>query len=310
MRELPGLGVEVEPERWWDETQRGDIIHFVNRPSSAIHVTMAKEKGFRTIMTEFLDQPSSRSRRALFLQRRIMQLGRKAMPGLTGRLAWSAYRELDAMAYAAPHEWETAKYLFDATPSRGHVIPHGLPNEALSALREPAEQGDYLISVATIAPRKNSVLLAEAAQLAKTPVVFLGKPYSDNDPYFRAFMQLVDNQFVRYPGFVSEAEKFAHLREARGFVLFSQFESGCVAAYEAAAAGLPLLLPDLPWAVHGYPRCPGIRHVPLGSAPSLAASLRQFYRGAQRANTPTFNVLSWRDVAARYVDIYRAILKP
>jgi len=32
MRELAGLGVDVEPERWWDENQTGDIIHYMNRP--------------------------------------------------------------------------------------------------------------------------------------------------------------------------------------------------------------------------------------------------------------------------------------
>ena len=34
MRELANLGVEVEPERWWDESQTGDILHYMNRPVS------------------------------------------------------------------------------------------------------------------------------------------------------------------------------------------------------------------------------------------------------------------------------------
>ena len=61
MRELPALGVEVEPERWWDETQRGEIIHFVGRPN-ATYICLAKQKGFKIVMTEFLDQTASRGR--------------------------------------------------------------------------------------------------------------------------------------------------------------------------------------------------------------------------------------------------------
>jgi glycosyltransferase involved in cell wall biosynthesis len=37
------------------------------------------------------------------------------------------------------------------------------------------------------------------------------------------------------------------LQRARGFVLNSRFENWSLAAHEAAACGLPLLLPDLPW---------------------------------------------------------------
>lgn len=32
MGEMSRLGVEVEPERWWDSNQRGDILHYMGRP--------------------------------------------------------------------------------------------------------------------------------------------------------------------------------------------------------------------------------------------------------------------------------------
>ncbi len=308
MRELPALKVEAEPERWWDASQRGDILHFVGRPSSDLHLRLAKQKGFKTVMTEFLDQPSSRTKRELFFQRMIIRIARKTLPGLTGRLAWNSYRALDAMVYAAAHEWETAKYLFEATPSRGFVIPHGLTTRALEVLGEPAEPREFLVSVATIAPRKNTLLLAQSALLAQTPIVFLGKPYSEDNEYFREFSRLIDNKVVIYPGFVSEDEKFSYLKQARGFVLLSMFESGCVAAYEAAAAGLPLLLPDLPWATNGYPRDSRITHVSLGAAPAVATGLRAFYAQAHRSNNQTFEVQSWRAVAQKYVEIYESLM--
>jgi hypothetical protein len=59
MRELAGLGVEVEPERWWDENQRGDIMHYFLRPPIA-NVRAAHAKGFKVVMTENLGQTASR----------------------------------------------------------------------------------------------------------------------------------------------------------------------------------------------------------------------------------------------------------
>lgn len=303
-RELVALGVQVEPERWWDEAQTGDVLHYFGRPATAQHVRLAQQKGRRVVMFESLDQTASRSRAALWAQRCLTRLGRTLAPSLTVRLAWEIYRELDAMIYVTPVEWAAAQYLFDADPARGHVITHGLEEAALAALREPAAAGDYLISLATIAPRKNSVQLAQAARAARVPVVFLGRPYAESDPYFREFQSLVDGQFVRYPGFVTEAEKFHWLRGARGFVLWSQFESGCIAVHEAAAAGLPLLLADLPWAATAYPQARQLTLTNLGSPAQLAATLAEFHRTARRQAEPNFPVLSWREVARRYLAVY------
>ncbi len=88
----------------------------------------SREKGFRLVMTEFLDEPSSRSTVKLRAQKVCVSMMRRFFYGFTGRLAWNTYKELDAMVYAVPHEWETAK-VFDISPDRGFVIPHGLPGD-------------------------------------------------------------------------------------------------------------------------------------------------------------------------------------
>lgn len=46
MKALAGLGVEVEPERWWDENQTGDILHYMNRPP-LFNVRAAHATGLR-----------------------------------------------------------------------------------------------------------------------------------------------------------------------------------------------------------------------------------------------------------------------
>ncbi len=308
MRELAALGVEVEPVRWWDENQSGDILHYVGRPST-LNVRLGHQKGFKIVMTDLLDQPASRSRPRQFLQRSFQQMFGRLLPRFTGQFNWEAYREVDAMVFAVPHEWEAAKYLFNADPQRGHVIPHGLEETTLQHLAQPQPEENYLVSVATIDPRKNTLLLAEAAKSARTPVVFLGKPYSPDDSYFLAFQALVDDEYVRYPGFVSVAEKHHYLRGARGFVLLSQFESGCISVFEAAAAGLPLFLSDQPWATKSYPEARDIHFAKLGAPAEVAPALCRFYEMAHRKPGTTFPLFSWREIASRYLRIYEEIVQ-
>ena len=307
MREVANHGVMVEPVRWWDDKQTGDIVHHVCRPNMSA-IRFAHEKGFKVVMTDILDQTASRTPSRLFVQRAARRVIRKLSPGLAGAFSWDIYRELDGIVFITGHEGEVAKYLFDASPERTGVIPHGLEPEALAQLSQPEPEEDYLVSCATIHPRKNAVLLAEAARAAKVPVVFLGKPYSPDDEYFQRFKALVDGKYVRYPGFVTEAEKYRWLRRARGFALLSQYESGCIAVYEAAAAGLPLFLSNLPWASRSYPAAKNLCLADLSGARQVAEKLHAFYQQAHRQSESTFPVLTWREVAKEYLRLYEKVL--
>lgn len=308
MREIAAAGVEVEPARWWDDKQTGDILHFMNRPTATL-VHGARQKGFRTVMTETIDETGSRSRMALRARKWALLADRLMGGPIAYRLSLKVYRELDALVYCVGLERKVAHYLYGAPLDRIHVIPHGIEDDAQVELAQPEAEGDYLVSTATIIPRKNTTLLARAAKAAGVPVVFLGKPFNADDPYYRDFSNLVDNRFVRYPGFVSREEKHRILRGARGFALLSRFESGSIAVHEAAAAGLPLLLADLPWATEVYAEVPGTMFAPLSGVAETASRLRAFYEQSHRFPGQTFPVLTWRQVATRYVAVYEQILR-
>ncbi len=308
MRELKLLGVEVEQERWWDENQKGQIIHYFTRPAGQ-NIYFAHQKGFKVVLTDNMGQAASRGRVGLAGQLAVMSLARLILPGaFLGRLGWDAYRELDAMVFNVKNEWDVAQFLHRATPGRGHIIPLGLEGEAIGQLARPQTEEDYLVCMATIRSVKNSVLLAQAARIAQTPIVFLGNPYSTTDPYFREFMNLVDGKIVRYPGFAAGEEKFRWLRGARGFALLSQYESGCIAIQEAAAAGLPLFLSNLAWANKVYQDVSGTTFVRLGSANAIASTLRAFYDRSHRQSKPIFPVPTWRQVAEKYLEVYQTII--
>jgi len=150
--------------------------------------------------------------------------------------------------------------------------------------------------------------ILDICQRAGVPMVFLGKPYTEQDPYFQEFRALIDNRNVRYAGFVSAEEKFHWLRGARGFALLSQFETGCIALLEAAAAGLPLFLSRLPWATRVYSETREVEFVNLDAAEAIAPQLRVFHARAHRAPRQTFPLLSWREVAVQYCDLYQTLL--
>lgn len=309
MRGLRNCGVDVEPERWWDENQTGDILHFVGRPYRS-NVLLAKKKGFKVVLTDLLDTVAARSPSKLFVQRTLMRAIHRFAPTMTERVAWDVYREFDAMVFALSHESEVAQYLFKAPPERCHVIPWGLQSQALAALKESKPEEDYLISIASITPRKSTLQLARAAKDAEVPVLFVGKPFSEADPYFSEFKSLVDGKFVRYAGFVSNDEKVRLLRAARGFALLSWGESGCVAVYEAAAAGLPLFLTDAPWARSGYPGADPICFANPDAHTETVRALKKFYAQSHRLTRTTFPLLSWDQIAQRYVDLYTGLSKP
>ncbi|MGD0734801.1 MAG: hypothetical protein ABR976_06620 [Terracidiphilus sp.] len=304
MRELSLLGVEVEHERWWDPNQTCDIMHFVQRPHQG-NAELAKQKGRKLLMREIYDVVASESRPRLLMRAWATRAARALVPGFDQRLNF--YRELDALVYEVPHEWTVVQQIYGLPPEKGFIIPPGLDPSAIDALGKAESEGDYLVSAGTICPRKNSVLLAMCARQAKTPVVFVGKPFSPNDPYFIEFQRLIDQKYVRYVGWVPEEEKFRILRGARGFVLLSRGESGCIAAHEASAAGLPLLLPALPWAANGYPASDRLHLVSLRSANGITARLKTFYEGAHRGKAITFPIKTWAEVAQMYLEIYEKL---
>lgn len=305
MRELALLGVEVEPERWWDSSQSCDLMHFFQRPPLG-NVQLAKQKGRKTVMTEVFDVVASESKYRLLMRRYATRAARALMPGFDNRLSF--YRDLDALVYNAPHEWDVVRQIYRLPPEKGYFVPHGLEPHAIDALKRTQSEGDYLVSVGTICPRKNTVLLAACARKANVPVVFVGKPFSDEDPYFRQFSELIDNRFVQYVGYTTEEKKYEILRGARGFVLLSQGETGCISIYEAAAAGLPLLLSDLPWAAKGYPASDRLHLVSLHTVSEIERRLKSFYDTAHRGQTMTFPVGTWADVAKTYLGIYEAVM--
>src|SRR5213594_2196272 len=76
---LQAVGLEVEPLRWWDEKQSGQIIHYFSRVPVP-HVELAHQKGIKVVMGELLTGLGSLTPSQLRLQRMIRRIIERFAP--------------------------------------------------------------------------------------------------------------------------------------------------------------------------------------------------------------------------------------
>jgi glycosyltransferase involved in cell wall biosynthesis len=303
---LEQIGVEVEPLRWWDEKQTGDLLqHFGRIPAYLLQA--AQKKGMKVVMFDLLGSAGSRSSLRLKLEYLVRRLGRRFFPqNMLETLSWESYQLADACVALTSWEAGLMQRLFGAPADRIHVIPNGV--EQVFFESKPAQRGPWLVITATITEQKRIVELAQSAALAETPLWIIGKPYSRTSPYADRFVEMTKQypQLLRYEGPINDRETLARTyREARGFVLLSTYESLSLSALEAAACGCPLLLADLPWARTTFGK--EASYCPLASPQTTARYLKQFYQGAPNLPTPQ-RPPSWIDVAQRLKAIYEKLL--
>jgi glycosyltransferase involved in cell wall biosynthesis len=303
-----GLGVAVEPLRWWDETQTGDLIHHFGR-MSAEHIRFAHHKKMKVVMVELLTAQGSRSARQLRIQKLISQLMNRFLPrSFTASFNWDSYHLADAFVANTPWEKYLMEYLFGADPRKIHVVPNGVEEVFFNS--PPVPRGPWLVCTATLTVRKRVLELAQAAVAAQTPVWIVGRAYSQDDPYAQEFVALAKAhpQWVRFEGAVSDRGELARIyRSARGFVLLSTMETRSLSAEEAVACGCPVLLSDLPWAHGTFPQ--GAQFCPVTDSLSVtAAALRRFYEAAPRLSCPP-KPATWPEVGRQFLAVYEKALE-
>ena len=308
MQALVCRGAEVEHMRWWDTHQTGDIVHFTGRADPSM-IRFAQAKGMKYVMTDLLTGQGSRKRWQLRLQGMVEKALRAVVPAtFLASFRWDAYQLADAVIVGTEWESEVAQLLFATPHSKLHVVPNGVEDQFFVRDVDSSPRDEVLVCAATITARKRVVELAEAAISAQVPIIFVGAPYGTNDPYYGKFLKTVAAapELVDYRRAVYERAELARIyKRARGFVLLSSMESRSLSSEEAAAAGCPLLLSDLPWARSVFGTAAS--YCPVASTKrETAKALRAFYDaapGLPRPPTPC----RWDDVADRLLTIYKTL---
>ncbi len=296
--------LEVEFVRWWDDQQRGDIIHYFGSIPNG-YLRLARRKRIPVVLTSFFSSTCNRSDWRLGLQGILVRslLAFPVAESLKAQLQWRAYRDASHLIVGLEAERKVLGTVYGVPASRISVVPLGLDDICLRIDRT-SPPDDRLISVGTICDVKRSIELGRLARRANVPILFVGDPYSVGDPYWKEFERLIDGKAVFHQRHVSSRTHMMELlTSARGFVLYSSYENWSLAAHEAAACGLPLLLPDQKWSRE----CFSNRSSYFGAdSGDHAEALKKFYVSSQNAILPVWKSESWDEVAHRLIDIYRA----
>jgi len=301
-------GVDVEPVRWWDDNQTGDIFHHFTRiPEKLVH--LAHRKGMKVVMSDLLTEQGSRSKVRLRIQKLFTGGARLMLPQtITTYFGWESYRLVDACIALTPWEAHLIKYRFGAPAEKVHVVANGVEKAFLES--RPMPRGKWLVCTATITERKEVLKLAEAAVIAQAPIWIIGKPYSESDTYFQRFLALAkaNSLIIRYEGGISDRNQLAEIyRQARGFVLLSKWESLSLSALEAAACECPLLLSDLPWAKSHFGESAAYCRA-NDSISQIASHIKNFYDSAPNQQPPP-KPDSWPRIGVCLREIYDQVLK-
>jgi len=302
---LERMGIEVEWLRWWDDTQRGDVLHYFGSTRPTLF-QQARAKGLRTVMTSLLSETCNRSDARLKRQGMLVKtiLALPIGEGIKQQLNWRTFNVCDCNVVGLEAERKVLELVYEVPSSRVAVVPLGLSEGFLAA--GPGDRAEpYLVCAGTICEQKNSIPLAEMARRAQVPVLFVGKPYTEDDAYWPAFRTLIDDRWVRYqPHVESEAAMIALLQHARGALVMSKFENWSLVAHEAAACGVPLLLPPLKWARERFGN--EARYF-SGDPATDVEILRKFHEDGPSLPAPRVQLYGWNDTAAALSAVYARV---
>jgi glycosyltransferase involved in cell wall biosynthesis len=302
---LEDIGVEVEWLRWWDDQQKGNLIHYFGKPDLS-YVDFAHSKGYKIVTSLIISGTTAKTAVLLVLQKIISRsLIKLKMRRICELMRWESLRRSDAIIFLTELEAETGKQLWMLDPQKTHIIPNGVREEFIVAgKQEKKEKGEHLLYVATIRDLKRNVEVALAAGRAEVPIKFLGAPYSKTDPYYIRFLEAIKAAapFAKYQGAAPTIKDLINeYQKARGVLLLSKMEGLSLAVLEAGAMGIPVLLSKRPWATREYGS--EVTYANIDNIEREAQDIRSFWDKANQLPNIK-NVLSWADIAVRLKDVY------
>ncbi len=303
---LEKIGEQVEFLRWWDAAQTGDLIHFFGLPDGR-WPNLLRQKKIKLVISPLLGGLGARAPWKRALQKTLIHAAHTALPeAALARLGWNIWTSADACLALTSWEAKLMNTVFQAPRARIHVIPNGVDEIFFETPAEP--RGEWLVTIASTFPVKRVLETAQAAIRAQTPYWVIGQPLSETDTYHQAFLALSRQhpKIIRYQGAISDRRELARVyRQARGFVLLSQWESLSLSALEAAACKCPLLLSDLPWAHSAFGE--HVSYCPIASPEKTAGVLKKFYDVAPTLPAPP-KPSTWLDVAQQLRKVYETVL--
>lgn len=308
---LGKIGVDVEFARWWDSEQKADLIHIFSIPNRS-YVDFAHQKGIPVVNTTLFTVACNRPNWRLSLQGSLIS-GILAAPNipplgtLRNQFPWKNYAACDLNIVGLNAEVDVLIKCYHVPENQIHVIPLGLDERFINAGSGKRTE-PHLITTGTITERKRSLELARLAQETQVPICFVGKPYDPKSQYWHEFQKLVDGTIVKHISHTESVEEMISLLQAsRGFVIYSDYENWCLSAHEAAACGLPLLLPDQRWSRERFGD--SASYLKISDPGQNRKAIAAFHNAASSLAAPVIRHHSWREVAELHLKAYQNLIR-
>src|ERR1700682_4116524 len=111
---LEKIGVTVEPLRWWDGSQAGNILHHFGRIDTGL-LKSAQGKGMKVVMSPFMSGLGARPVWLRWLQKIVIRAARPIAPEVVRLIfGWDSYRLADACVAMTRFEASLMLDIFDA----------------------------------------------------------------------------------------------------------------------------------------------------------------------------------------------------
>ena len=186
--------------------------------------------------------------------------------------------------------------LLGVSEEKIHVVPNAVEDEFTED--GPAEQGEYVLAVGTLEPRKNLARLVEAVRRTDTELRIVGA---------RGWGRVeVDSNGVRWLGEVSDAELARLYRGAVCVAYPSLYEGFGIPVLEAMACGAPVVttrgtaMEEVADGAAVLVDAQDPAEIAAGIFQAVADRAQLVARGLERARE-----FRWDAVAAATMDVYR-----
>lgn len=298
--------VEVTLFNWSESKELADVYHFIGFPPYMSRVMeLVKAAGRPYVITMLFGCPTSRLTLCFATMRRWMK-----SEILRLRSRQDAILNASAIITITQTDARALRMIHGVSPDKIHVVPHGIDDAFFSATPEAWHKtfGDtpFILTVGAVQPRKNQLLLLQAANRVKLPVVIIG----DILPGWEEYATKVEAEQKTNAAFggrwlrelTNENPLLPSAYAAcRLFALLSSEETQPLSVLQAMAAKKPILLLKA-----SYTNEPPFDKLPKTTAQNIevvALDLKKhFERGTPTSLPEEFN---WKNIVNKLVGIYK-----